>query len=68
VHIAVLTSRPALLTDFPLPAASLLLGAHHVWGYLRTALACAGRADLVAAVDAKDLGALAQKLPLMGDA
>jgi peroxin-5 len=38
--------------------------ASHVWGYLRTALACGGRLDLMEAVDAMDVGKLAQALPL----
>ncbi|EFN57424.1 hypothetical protein CHLNCDRAFT_21245 [Chlorella variabilis] len=35
-----------------------------VWGYLRTSLTCAERADLLPAVDAHDLPALQQALPL----
>jgi peroxin-5 len=38
--------------------------ASHVWGYLRTSAACAGRGDLLAAVEAQDLAALAEALPL----
>jgi peroxin-5 len=38
--------------------------ASHVWGYLRTSAACAGRGDLLAAVEAQDLNALAEALPL----
>lgn len=39
-------------------------GASHVWGYLRTSLACAGRSELMQAVDAEDLSALQAALPL----
>eukprot|EP00887_Chlorella_sp_A99_P004578 scaffold4.g4578.t1 len=35
-----------------------------VWGYLRTSVACAGRADLMDAVDREDLVALQAALPL----
>ena len=35
-----------------------------VWGYVRTALACAGRGDLLEAADAADVGALSAALPL----
>jgi peroxin-5 len=35
-----------------------------VWSYLRTSLTCAGRDDLQAAVEAQDLAALQQALPL----
>ena len=35
-----------------------------VWGYLRTSLSCAGRQDLMGAVDGEDLAALQQALPL----
>ena len=38
--------------------------AGHVWGYLRTCLACAGRGDLSAACDAEQLPALQAALPL----
>ena len=35
-----------------------------VWGYVRTALACAGRGDLLEAADGGDVGALEAALPL----
>jgi hypothetical protein len=35
-----------------------------VWGYLRTSLVCAGRSDLLAALDEKDLEQLQKALPL----
>jgi peroxin-5 len=38
--------------------------ADSVWGYLRTSLACAGRMDLIPLLDAQDLKALQQQLPL----
>ncbi len=38
--------------------------ADHVWGYLRTSLACSGRLDLMGAVDGKDLAKLQEALPL----
>ena len=51
---------------FYLPCSALALNphAHSVWGYLRTSLACAGRTDLVEAVDREDLKSLQQALPL----
>lgn len=45
-------------------ALALNPGAPHVWGYLRTSLACAGRTELLPAVESEDLGALQQALPL----
>lgn len=38
--------------------------AENVWGYLRTSLSCAGRLDLLPAVEAQDLGALQKELSL----
>ena len=38
--------------------------ASSVWGYLRTSLACAGRADLLEAADAEDAAAIERALPL----
>lgn len=35
-----------------------------VWGYLRTSLSCAGRLDLVLALDEQDLNTLQKALPL----
>ena len=35
-----------------------------VWGYLRNSLSCAGRLDLLPALESEDLGALQQALPL----
>lgn len=35
-----------------------------VWSYLHTSLTCAGRQDLLPAVDARDLLALQKALPL----
>eukprot|EP00884_Botryococcus_braunii_P017541 jgi/Botrbrau1/4470/Bobra.0220s0004.1 len=35
-----------------------------VWGYLRTALACAGRMDLMSACESEDMATLTQALPL----
>jgi hypothetical protein len=35
-----------------------------VWSYLRTSLACAGRSDLMPAVDGQELQGLLQALPL----
>ncbi|KAG1655784.1 hypothetical protein FOA52_013085 [Chlamydomonas sp. UWO 241] len=51
---------------FYVRALSLNPNATHVWGYLRTALACSGRMDLVDAVDAQDVGAVTAALPLLG--
>lgn len=47
-------------------ALALNAGADHVWGYLRTSLACAGDsgAALLAAADRRDLDALQAALPL----
>eukprot|EP00879_Flechtneria_rotunda_P013327 GHRR01013917.1.p1 GENE.GHRR01013917.1~~GHRR01013917.1.p1 ORF type:complete len:656 (+),score=254.39 GHRR01013917.1:215-2182(+) len=45
-------------------ALSLNPSASHVWGYLRTSLACAGKMDLMGAVEAQDLDALQKALPL----
>jgi peroxin-5 len=45
-------------------ALALNPGASHVWGYLRTSLACAGRVELMGAVDAQDVGSLQAALPL----
>jgi peroxin-5 len=45
-------------------ALSLNPGADHVWGYLRTSLACAGQTDMLAAADRRDLAALQAGLPL----
>jgi hypothetical protein len=49
---------------FYVRALQLNPSAHHVWGYLRTSLACAGRNDLMPQVDASDLTALGTALPL----
>ncbi len=38
--------------------------ASHVWSYLRTSLACAGRSELLGAVESRDLNALRAALPL----
>lgn len=38
--------------------------ASSVWGYLRTSLACAGRADLLEAADREDAAAIERALPL----
>lgn len=38
--------------------------ASHIWGYLRTSLACGGRNDLSTAVDQQDLKRLQQALSL----
>ena len=46
-------------------ALALNPSASSVWGYLRTSLACAGRMDLMAAVDNEDLPSLQEALPLM---
>jgi peroxin-5 len=45
-------------------ALALNPGADHVWGYLRTSLACAGQPDMLAAADRRDLAALQAGLPL----
>lgn len=45
-------------------ALALNPAAEHVWGYLRTSLACAGATDLMGAADAKDLAVLQARLPL----
>ena len=45
-------------------ALALNPGADHVWGYLRTSIACAGQTDLLGAADARDLPTLQQRLPL----
>ena len=39
-------------------------GADNVWGYLRMAVACAERPDLLDAVEARDLRRLAEELPM----
>ena len=49
---------------FYVRALSLNPQASHVWGYLRTALACSGRTDLMQAVDGQDLPGLTAQLPL----
>lgn len=49
---------------FYLRALSLNPGAAHVWGYLRTSLACAGRLELMPLVDEHDLTKLTDALPL----
>ena len=61
-------SHPPPRDSFPFPPhpPSPPSGAHQVWGYLRTSLACAGRAELMAAVDGMDQEALARQLPLSG--
>ena len=46
-------------------ALALNPSASSVWGYLRTSLACAGRMDLMAAVDNEDLPSLQEALPLI---
>lgn len=38
--------------------------ASNVWGYLRTSLSCAGRMDLLPAIEDQDLGKLQSELPL----
>ena len=38
--------------------------ASNVWGYLRTSLSCAGRMDLLPAVEDQDLAKLQSELPL----
>ena len=45
-------------------ALSLNPRAAAVWGYARTALACAGRADLMTLADAEDAAGLEAELPL----
>jgi len=45
-------------------ALSLNPAADHVWGYLKTSLACAGKIDLIDVAEAKDLSRLQQELPL----
>eukprot|EP00195_Chlamydomonas_chlamydogama_P007749 CAMPEP_0202890112 /NCGR_PEP_ID=MMETSP1392-20130828/620_1 /ASSEMBLY_ACC=CAM_ASM_000868 /TAXON_ID=225041 /ORGANISM="Chlamydomonas chlamydogama, Strain SAG 11-48b" /LENGTH=769 /DNA_ID=CAMNT_0049573613 /DNA_START=142 /DNA_END=2451 /DNA_ORIENTATION=- len=50
---------------FYVRALGLNPSASHVWGYLRTALACAGKMDLMPAVDSQDLAALSAQLPLV---
>ncbi|GIL78820.1 hypothetical protein Vretimale_176 [Volvox reticuliferus] len=49
---------------FYVRALGLNAAADHVWGYLRTALACSGKLELLAAVDSKDLATLQAALPL----
>ncbi|PNW73046.1 hypothetical protein CHLRE_14g616750v5 [Chlamydomonas reinhardtii] len=49
---------------FYVRALGLNAAAEHVWGYLRTSLACAGKLELMGAVDAKDLTQLQAALPL----
>jgi tetratricopeptide (TPR) repeat protein len=49
---------------FYVRALALNPGADHVWGYLRTSLACAGQQDMLAAADRRDLAALQASLPL----
>ena len=70
-HLSGLFVMPLSPSPHPLSPSSPLpsfppSGAHQVWGYLRTSLACAGRAELMAAVDGKDQEALARQLPLSG--
>lgn len=45
-------------------ALSMNPGADAVWGYVRISLSCSGRADALAAVEARDLGALQGMFPL----
>lgn len=49
---------------FYVRALQLNPSASHVWGYLRTSLACAGRMELMGAVDSMDVNALGSALPL----
>ncbi|PNH01374.1 Peroxisome biogenesis protein 5 [Tetrabaena socialis] len=49
---------------FYVRALGLNAAAEHVWGYLRTSLACSGRLELMGAVESKDLAALQTALPL----
>ncbi len=49
---------------FYVRALSLNPSAPHVWGYLRTSLACAGRMDLMPEVDKQHLRNLSTALPL----
>ncbi|GIL45262.1 hypothetical protein Vafri_2556, partial [Volvox africanus] len=49
---------------FYVRALSLNAAAEHVWGYLRTALACSGKLELMVAIDNKNLAALQEALPL----
>lgn len=49
---------------FYIRALGLNPSAHSVWGYLRTSLACAGRLDVMPLLDAEDLSALQEQLPL----
>lgn len=50
---------------FYVRALGLNPAASHVWGYLRTSLACAGKSELMGAVDKEDLGYLQEALPLV---
>eukprot|EP00955_Chlamydomonas_euryale_P097780 365099-Chlamydomonas_euryale.AAC.13 len=54
-----------LASRFYARALSLNPQAVHVWGYLRTAIACAGRIDLMDVVDGRDISAVSSALPLM---
>jgi peroxin-5 len=49
---------------FYVRALGLNPAASHVWGYLRTSLACGGKMELMSAVDRQDLAALQAALPL----
>ena len=49
---------------FYVRALGLNPAAAHVWGYLRTSLACAGKTQLMAAVDAQDLASLQRELAM----
>lgn len=49
---------------FYVRALALNPSAAHVWGYLRTSLACANALDLLKHVDDQDLPALTAALPL----
>ena len=49
---------------FYVRALALNPAAANVWGYLRTSLSCAGRNDLMQAVEDEDLDALGEALSL----
>lgn len=63
-HASPATPHPARSARFYVRALGLNPSASHVWGYLRTALACAGHMDLIRALDDQDLATLQARLPL----
>ena len=59
-HLSGSMRHPAQLHD----SLECACRASNVWGYLRTSLSCAGRMDLLPAIEDQDLGKLQSELPL----